>query len=52
METLAHPSRVTLDALVLTARQTDELQEEGDAFLLLAGLDPIELREVLQVVER
>ena len=51
VEPLAHAARVALDALLLAAREADELEQLGDPRLLLARRDGVELGEVAQVVE-
>src|SRR5205807_9837340 len=52
MEPLPHAARIALDALVLAAAEPDEVEELGDAALLLAGRHAVELGEVAEVVER
>ena len=51
VESLLHPARVTLDALLLPPRQPDKLEELGDPPFLHLGRDAVELREVAEVVE-
>ena len=52
MEALAHAARVPLDPLLLPALQPDEFEQLFDPSALPPGLDPVQLREVAQVVER
>lgn len=52
VEALPHAARIALDPLLLPARQAHQVEEFGDAPLLLAGADPVQLGEVPEVVER
>ena len=52
MESLAHAARVALDAFLLAPVETDHLEQLADARPLLPRVDPVELGEVAQVVER
>lgn len=51
VEALPHAARVALDALLLPAQEADQVEEFGDAALLLAGGDAVQLGEVAEVVE-